>query len=195
MKQLDSLVRGCVQKGYVTEEQAPWLRYALEKRLVTFGVFIPLLGLGGVITNPATMLAFLITFCLLRTRTNGFHAKSSGRCLIYSMVGELFFLRVLPTLWNDAIAFVTLAISAVLIWILAPYNHPSMNLSAEEILACAKSAKWRLGLLGFVLSVLSVWKQEQLAEGIILGIVMTASTLVMAYCSRKTMFEKCREAK
>lgn len=81
MKQLDSLVRGCVQKGYVTEEQAPWLRYALEKRLVTFGVFIPLLGLGGVITNPATMLAFLITFCLLRTRTNGFHAKSSGRYL------------------------------------------------------------------------------------------------------------------
>lgn len=192
MKQIDSLVEVCIQKGYVTEEKAPWLRYALERRLASLVVFAPLICIGLLITNPATMFAFFITFCSLRMRTNGFHAKSSGRCLIYSMVGELFFLRVLPTLWNDIIAFAALAISTVLIWVLAPYNHPNMNLSPEEILACATSAKWRLGILVFALSVLSVWKQEHLARGIVLGIVMTASTLAMAYCSQETMLEeKC----
>lgn len=182
MKQIESFVEMCIQKEYVSADDAQWLRYALEKRIASIMAFIPLLIVGLLITNPARLLAFLITFFTLRTRTNGFHAKSVGRCLLYSILGEVFFLRVLPMVWNDIIAFIALVLSIMLIWVLAPYNHPNMNLSSEEVIACAQSAKWRLSMLSLAVSVLYIWKQYQFAQGILLGIIMTATTLMMAYC-------------
>lgn len=189
MKQIDMLVGMCIQKGYVSQNESEWLRYALEKRIISLITFVPVLILGVLLTNPANLLAFLFTFFSLRTRTNGFHAESVGRCLLYSMLGEVFFLKVLPMVWNGIIAFIALTMSIILIWVLAPYNHPNMNLSSEEVTACAKSAKWRLSMLLFALSVFNVRKLYQIALGILLGIVMTASTLVMAYCTQKIMLE------
>lgn len=179
MKPIDSFVGMCIQKEYVSQDEAQWLRYALEKRITSTIAFIPLLIIGLLITNPASLLAFLITFFSLRTRTNGFHAKSVGRCLLYSILGEVFFLRVLPAIWNEIIAFIALAVSIMLIWVHAPYNHHNMALSSEEVVACAKSAKLRLSILFFALCVFYIWRLEQLAEGTLLGIIMTASTLVM----------------
>ena len=163
MKQVDTLVGMCIQKGYVSQDEAPWLRYALERRVTSIIAFVPLLIIGLSITNPARLFAFLITFFMLRTRTNGFHAKSVGRCLLYSILGEVFFLKVLPMVWNDIVAFIALATSIILIWVLSPYNHPNMNLSSEEVTACAKSTKWRLVMLIFTLSILYARKWYQLA--------------------------------
>lgn len=190
MKPIDSFVGLCIQKEYVSQDEVPWLRYALERRIVSLTAFVVLLIIGLLITTPATLLAFLITFCALRSRTNGYHAKSVGGCLCYSILGEVFFLRVLPNVWNDVFALVALAVSIILIWFFAPYNHPNMDLSPKEVIACAKGAKCRLSMLVFTLSELYVRKQEQLAKGIILGIVMTASTLAMAYCSQIIMREE-----
>lgn len=181
MKPIDSFVGLCIQKEYVSQDEAPWLRYALERRIASLTAFGVLLIIGLFITTPATLFAFLITFCSLRSRTNGFHAKSVGGCLFYSILGEIFYLRVLPNIWNAIFAFITLAVSIILIWFFAPYNHPNMDLSPEEVTACAKSAKWRLVMLIFVLNILYAWKQYQLALGILMGIVMTALTLAMAY--------------
>ena len=151
---IDTLVGICIQKGYVSQDEAPWLRYALERRIVSLTAFGVLLIIGLFITTPATLLAFLITFYTLRSRTNGYHAKSVGGCLFYSILGEVFYLRILPDVWNDVFAFIALAASIMLIWFFAPYNHPNMDLSPEEVIACAKSAKWRLSTLIFALSVL-----------------------------------------
>lgn len=187
MKLIESFVGMCIQKEYVSADEAQWLRYALEKRIASVIAFIPLLIVGLLVTSPSTLLAFLITFFTLRTRTNGFHAKSVGRCLLYSIVGEVFFLRVLPMVLNGVIAFIALTVSIMLIWILAPYNHPNIDLSSEEVTLCAKSAKLRLSSLIIALITLYVWKQNQLVQGILLGIIMTASTLVIAYCYMETI--------
>lgn len=184
MKQIDILVKKCIQKGHVSQDEAPWLRYALEKRFTSLIAFVPLLIIGFLITNTATVLTFFITFCSLRTQTNGFHAKSICICLLYSILGELFFLRILPSVWNDIIAFISLDTSIVLIWFLAPYNHPNMALSSEKVIACAKG---RLNMLLITFIMLHVWKQNQLAQGILLGIIMATSTLKMAYCSKKAI--------
>lgn len=189
MKPIDSFVGMCIQKEYVSQDEAQWLRYALEKRITSTIVFVPLAIIGLLIANPASLFTFLITFLLLRTRTNGFHARSVGRCLLYSILGEVFFLRLLPTLWNEIIAFIALTMSIMLIWAYAPYNHPNMDLSSEEVVACARSAKLRLSILVLALCVFYILRQPQLAEGIRMGIILTASTLVMA---REL---KCKNAK
>lgn len=182
MKQVNSFVEMCVKKDYISQEKAAWLQYALEKRIVTAMGFIPLLFLGLTIAPPATVVGFLATFCLLRSRTNGYHANSIGRCLVYSMGGELIFLKVLPAILDDVIYTTILIVASFLIWSMAPYNHPNMDLSQEEIAACSKSAKCRLVVCFLALSISYGWGGYHLAQGILLGIVMTAATLIMAYC-------------
>lgn len=181
MKQIDSLVEICINKGYITREQAPWLRYGIEKRITSFLISIPMLIVGSWISSPAMAISFYISFCLLRTRTNGIHAKSPGGCFILSILTEAVFLGFLPRVWNDIAEIVLFIASTICIYALAPYNHPNMNLSPEEFAACGQSAKRRLLLLVLLLIVLRAWHFNQFATGILLGIVMVAVTLTFAY--------------
>lgn len=181
------LVDICIQNKYVEPEKAPWLQYILEKWITSTISYVVLVILGLLIVNPATMISFLISFCSLRTVTNGFHASSFGRCLLYSVIGELIFLIILPTLLNKTMIFVGSFVSFMLILCCSPYNHPHMNLSNKEILACRKCARKRLTILGVSTVVLYTLGFENLTKGIALGVAMVASTLLLAYCLPKSM--------
>lgn len=181
MKYIDTLVDVCIAKGYITQDQAPWLYYGIEKRVTTILISIPMLIIGALVSTPAMSIAFYISFCSLRTRTNGLHAKTSAGCLILSIISEILFLGILPCILNDAVAVSLLIISIIPIFILAPYNHPNMALSAEESTACAKSAKKRLLILALLLIIFHKMQLKQFVTGILLGIVMAALTLVLAY--------------
>ena len=56
-----------------------------------------------------------------------------------------------------------------------------MALSAEESAACAKSAKKQLLILIVLLTILHATQFNQLAIGVLLGIVMVAEMLILAY--------------
>lgn len=181
MKSVSALVDKCITSGYITQEQAPWLYYGIEKRLTTILISIPMLIIGSLVSTPAIAIAFYVSFCLLRSRTNGFHAKTLLGCLIHSILSEVFFLGVLPYILDEAIASFLLILSAISIFYLAPYNHHNMGLSVEEAMACAKSAKRRLAMLILLLIALYIVQLNQFSTGILLGIVMTAVMLVFAY--------------
>ncbi len=181
MKQIDSLVDACIYKGYITQDQAPWLRYGIEKRITTFLISIPMLIIGSLISSPVMAASFFVSFYLLRTRTNGIHAKSFGGCFVLSIFAVVFFLEILPRLLNNVVAIILLTMSSFSIFMLAPYNHPNMHLSSEELVICARSAKKRLVTLILVLIVMGLFQLNQLATGILLGIVMVAVTLNFAY--------------
>lgn len=181
MKPIDSFTNMCIDNGYITQEEAPWLHYGIEKRITTFIISIPMLIVGAWISSPEMAISFYISFYLLRSRTNGLHAKSVGGCFILSILAEMLFLRILPCVWNDIVAAALLIASTVSIHILAPYNHPNMDLSSEELVECARSAKRRLFALILFLVVMYVLHFNQLAAGVLLGIVMVAVTLTFAY--------------
>lgn len=185
MKQIDALVGECIQKGYVTPEKAPWLRYALERRITSLITFIPLLLVGFLIADFATTLTFLITFCSLRSYVNGIHAKTFSRCFAYSVLMEIIFLGILPTLLNPILAVIILSVSVAIIWLFAPYNHPNMKLSEEEVIACSRKARKLLTTLVFAMIILRISKRMHWSNGVALGIVMTAFTLTLAYYPRK----------
>lgn len=191
MKRIDSFTKMCIDNGYITQEQAPWLRYGIEKRVTTFIISIPILIVGSLVSSPAMAFSFYFSFYLLRSRVNGFHAKSFGRCLILSILTEAFFLGILPRVWNNTVATAFLIASTIIIFVLAPYNHPNIDLSSEEIVECARSAKRRLFVLIIFLIVLHILQFNQLVAGIIAGIVMVAVTLTFAYIPKgERQYEK-----
>ena len=184
MKQIDAIVNACIEKGYVTSEKAPWLYYALEKRITSVAIFIPLCAIGLLLTNAATLLSFYITFYFLRSLTNGWHAKTFLRCYICSIVGEVVFLGVLIDFWNPVLARISTLIASILIWILAPFNDPNIGLTVDETDECKRIVKRRLVLLMISITTLRFMGGAHLACGAELGILMTALTLLLAYTKR-----------
>ena len=89
---VDFIVTLCIRKNIIKEENIAWFRYGLEKRIVTLVVGIPFVLMGIAISNIWTALSFFLSFFFLRTRMNGYHAKSILGCLICSLALELLFL-------------------------------------------------------------------------------------------------------
>ena len=96
MKPIDSFTNVWIDHGYITQEEAPWLHYGIEKRVITFIISIPMLIIGSLVASPAMAISFYISFYLLRSRANGFYAKSLGGCVVLSLLIEVFFLGILP---------------------------------------------------------------------------------------------------
>lgn len=84
-------------------------------------------------------------------------------------------------LWNPIPSLLGLILSAAIIWKYAPYNHPNMNLSTEEIMACRRAARKRLVFLIICSIVFRFLSVGELSCGIDLGILQVAIMLILAY--------------
>lgn len=181
MKLIECFVTYCVRRRHISEEQAPWLRYGLEKRLSTALIAIPFLLLGLLFSPWNVSISLFLSFCYLRGYTNGFHAKTVWGCAIGSLIVEAFFLGVFCRFLPNYLIYTLCVLSIAAIWKLAPFNHPQMGLTKDEIAACAKMAKKRSLILLFAMIAAIVLKNEDIARGIALGVAMTATLLIFAY--------------
>ena len=126
----------CVRNKIIPAEKAPWLAYGLEKRLTTWIAMPPFLLLSVVCIGFWQTVAFFCSFFLLRSRLNGYHADKYIRCFFLSLLTEVFFLLLVYPLINEWSSILLVVLNVVLVFWLAPYNHPNMNLSDEEYIAC-----------------------------------------------------------
>lgn len=174
-------VRWCLRNKYIKETQIPWLKYIVEKILSTVIGIIVMFVVGGLITSWIRTASFLVSFAIIRCRTNGFHANTKLGCFIFSVGMELLFLKVIPSNISFRQLLVIFLVSVTAIWKLAPFDHPKMHLSDSEKNACAKSAKIRILLLLLLAYVLHIFSDKQAVLGIILGINMASFSLILAY--------------
>ena len=184
-KQITQFVSSCLTNGYISEDQAPWLHYAIEKRVVFIMVAIPFWLVGMYISSPKSATAFLLCFYFLRERTSGFHANNPKTCLFFSLISECIFLGVLPKVVDSkSIALITL-ISVIYIFYSAPFRCLFMNLSKQEVITCKYSSRIRVIVMLSIYYVCSARSFYDVAVGISSGIVMTACGLVIAYINQK----------
>ena len=178
---IDNMVTFCVNKDYISTSRAPWLRYALEKKISSFLISIPVLLLGILINSIGTSISFFLSFVILRSRINGFHANSMVGCLIASLLLEILFLGFLYYIVEPKQMLCLLVLSTIVIFFMAPYNHPNMNLTDDEVKVCAKGAKIRVTLLLVAELFFKYIGFESLSGGISMGISMAAILLALAY--------------
>ena len=117
--QMDMIARiteYCVRKDIISSNDAEWFSYGLVQRsekLITICFLFPL---GWLLSSFSTSLAFYLSFFLLRTRANGYHAKTSAGCLLFSVCSEcVLFLLILPYL-KSATSLWILALSTITIF-------------------------------------------------------------------------------
>ena len=184
-KLIHKLVLLCLRKGYISDTQAPWLHYAIEKRATLFLVAIPFWLLGIYISTFEAATAFLFSFYFLRERTSGYHANNVWLCLVLSLASEVVFLGLLPKIESASFIVSVTLISAMYIFLFAPFRCPHMNLSNEEVIACRNSAKTRIILLLIIDILCSILGFKDVTFGISFGIVMAACGLAIAYINQK----------
>ena len=177
---LDWFTNYCINNQLISEDNESWLRYGLEKRLCTVIVFLPFAVIAVHISGFWTALFFIISFFYLRSQTNGYHAKTHLGCLLSSLLLELFFLMFIAPILNFVWILVLVTLSAVSVFVLAPYNHPLMNLNDHEYSACKKAARIRCMQLALSCYVCVLLGFHEISDGITLGCAMTSTLLVFA---------------
>lgn len=166
----------------VPAEDMPVLVYSLEKVILNYASLIPMLLFGILVADLWTAIGFLGAFYYLRSITNGLHVSTPLKCFVYSLILEALWLRCIPIILGSA-KWPLLVIPSALcvIWYLAPFNHPNMQLSKEEVLAMKQCARKRLVCLLCIIFGCHYLKLTELCNGLILGLALDAALLCMAY--------------
>ena len=178
---LDTLSRQCIHCGIITEDQLPWFVYGIEKRLSTVFTSIPFLLLAILLATPYCAISMFISFFLLRRRTSGYHANSAGACILISLLLETFFLKLLYPLLNLTVILVFLVLCIPLVFKLAPYRHPNMQLTDEEISACRYSSRITIFILTIGTVITYAIGLQEISRGLTIGIAMSTVLLCIAY--------------
>lgn len=171
----------CVKKKLINPEDVPWFEYGIEARITTAISTVPFILLAVRLSDIPTALAFLAVFKFLRARTSGYHANSVLGCISVSLILELLFLGIFLQQLNSVTFYVSNGISFTLIFFLAPFVHPNMNFSEEEILALRYSSKRRVMLTTLLALVCDFLNYTAVARGLTTGIAMAAFMLCLAY--------------
>lgn len=171
----------CVKKDLVDSEDVPWLEYGIETRITTAITMVPFMLLAVRLSDLPTALAFLVAFKFLRTRTSGYHANSVLGCISVSFILEFLFMGVFLQQLNLVIFYISNGVSLTLIFLLAPFIHPNMNFSEEEILALRYSARRRVMLTTLLVLACNFLNFAAVAKGLTTGTAMAAFMLCLAY--------------
>ena len=178
---VDKLTNYCIRRNIIDENTRIWFEYGIEKRLSTIIVAIPFFLLALLLTNVSTAVAFYISFYWLRSRINGFHAKTVGQCFVVSLLAEFVYCCVLYNILFHWDMLIYITISFIIIFVYAPYNHPHMSLSSTDISLCRKHSRIRIICLSVVTIICLTSGCLDIAKGIVLGSSMAALMLIIPY--------------
>lgn len=180
-KFIAQIVQNCLKNDLLSEEDAPWLQYVLEKRISTTLTLIPFMLLAIYLTTPMVGLSMILSFFYLRTYTSGYHANSILGCFVLSIIYVLAFTTLFIPLLTNILSIVLSTLSSLLLLILAPYRHPKMSLSDSEYLACSKRSRKRT-LIMFGTSITSfLLGNKSILIGCSTGMTMATVLLLFAY--------------
>lgn len=176
----DRITEYCVCNGIVDDSNTAWLRYCIEKKVATLLCGIPFLVIAVALSNVVTAISFFVGFYELRRKAGGFHAKTIFGCFFASIFIELVFLGIFSPRLNLISICIITAVDALVFFLLAPYNHPNMHLSNEEVFALKRSTRTTVVSLIFVNVFSLVIGFFSIANGLTTGATMAAAMLCTA---------------
>lgn len=178
---INAIVCYCIQNQIILPGQETWFRYGLEKRISGIYVLLPCAILALILSDLWTASSFLVSFYYLRSRTGGYHAHTPFLCLCSSILLLLLFFLVLLPILNTTLIIVLIVISLIIVFVLAPINHPNMHLSRDEYQACKQCSHKRVLKLSASTLILNYFGVFSCARGIALGCTLVSLLICLAH--------------
>ncbi len=182
---VDKITNYCIRRNIINEDSRIWFQYGIEKRLSTIIVAVPFFLLAILLTNFITAIAFYFSFYWLRSRINGFHAKTVGLCFAVSLLTEFLYCGVLYNMLFRWDILIHVVFSTAIIFFFAPFKQPHLNLSETDVAFCKKQARIRSLCLSAFSVILLITGCLEAAKGVVLGSSMAALMLIIPYISQK----------
>lgn len=177
----ERIISYCIRNNVISASDEAWLRYGIEKRMILLLGFIPQITLATYLSNFPTAIGYMVSFCLLRRKISGYHAKTPFGCLCTSVLLEsLFFLGLYPCL-NIALILICNGLSTTVIFCLAPYDHPNMHYDKNALRILRLQGRKMIFLLFFGAAACWFAGMISVARGLTIGITMAAFALLLAY--------------
>lgn len=170
-----------VNEDIICTDDIPWFVYCIERRISTIAVGIPFLILAFAISTPAIATSFFASYFFVRKYIGGYHAKTMWGCITFSLFVEVAFLIGLPHLLNIQIILLILCVSIVVVLKLAPYNHPNMHFSSEEVASCRKKGLNHIYIASLVTLIAHFTESNEITNGCTIGIAMATTLLCLGY--------------
>ena len=181
------LTQTCLSMGLIDESYAEWLTYSIEKRLTTLLTLFVLCLIGFFGFGWKLTLSFSVFFLLIRKYTNGYHAGTYNKCLLLSLLMEVFILAAISNIYHIRWALpLLIAVSDVLIWYIAPVNTASIHWSERELKSVKTTVHWLLLVLNIFLILLI---RFQIAPSILQGLsaALAADAITLFISSRQKL--------
>ena len=168
-----------LQKQYIEPDQADWFQYGLARRMMGCLTFLLLLPLGAALSGWVGSFLYLYTFRFLRTRTGGYHAKTSHGCLLTSLCTMFFAMTLSKILYPPILAGLVLLAAALCILMLAPTNNALLHLTDHEIAAIRPKARLRLAST-VLIGCLFLYIRSPLASYMAVSLLAVAIMMILA---------------
>lgn len=121
--------------GIIQEDDTDKCRYGLEIFISSLLELTSILFISIFMNNFLETLLFFAAFIPLRVYAGGYHADTQIKCYIVSLgVYGLFtmLMRIMPTSWYTIIIYISIAMSLIIVLMLAPVRHTNKTLTPQE---------------------------------------------------------------
>ena len=121
--------------GIIQEDDTDKCRYGLEIFVSSLLELTSILFISIFMNNFGETVLFFAAFIPLRVYAGGYHADTQIKCYMVSLgVYGLFtmLMRIMPTFWYTIIIYISIAMSLIIVLMLAPVRHTNKTLTPQE---------------------------------------------------------------
>lgn len=161
----ETITRKLQENDTINSEQYEICRFGFQQGLTIILNAITTIIIGVVLGEPWQAILFMVLYAPLRSNAGGYHARTATRCYLYSillMIAVLLAIKhlVIP----HFICIITLLISCVIIFMLAPVEDSNKPLDSTEQVVYRKRTYLitALEIVIFVISLMLNFKQVAL---------------------------------
>lgn len=176
----------CKITGYMTDnkiiisDDEAICQYGIQQLLTMLVNLICTIILGVLYERLFESILIVALYIPLRSYAGGFHAKTSFRCFVYSLVMMFLLLSVIKFFkLGNTICFIICIMSGIIIFLVSPVPDKNKPLEKIEYKVFKRRSRQILAIevLLFVVSILTKW--NTIAECVSLSLGLVAVMLVM----------------
>ncbi len=132
-KFVDNIITNLIENNTIKEEDKEIYAYGLKQAIITFFNIVLAIIIGFIFKLPLQSLLFLLLYVPIRSYAGGYHARTQKLCYFLSILMTVVVLYLYDAVpWTNLTVIITAAVSALVIFILAPIGDKNKPLDQLE---------------------------------------------------------------
>lgn len=158
----------------IEERDMELYEYGAYVLLINVSPFLLSLVIGSIMGLTINGLIFIIPFILIRKFSGGGHAKRTDVCFVLSVVIISLGIYLTKEIALGIPLHIIMICSVISLILLSPIDSENRRLSVKEKRIYRNIASGLVIIFSILYTVLCIWKKEEMAVSISLGIILTA---------------------